>query len=293
MSTSSRPRRPRSGGRLAPRGPLPPQIYWTRRILSLGIALGLVLVIATALNAATNGSSKSETGPRAQQAGAEVSKSPSTPLTDGKSGLTKRERRLLRQQNREATSGKPTLAEPDGPCDPQDITVSPYVYRAVAWRHSYILLELKTKESPACTWRTSPDTITVRLTGKEGEVWTSRQCPIAVPTKDLVLRNDLGVKVSVVWSGRRSDNKCTASTRWAPPGWYRVEAAAFAGEPGQLLFELQRPEPKILTQAPEPTQQPSDSPSSESSPSSSSSPGRGESQPTDAPTGKPSGAVEP
>ncbi|MGL5827004.1 MAG: hypothetical protein ACRCYU_19650 [Nocardioides sp.] len=285
---STRPRRPVAGGRLVPRGPLPPGVYWTRRILTLGVALGLVMIIATALNAVSDGSNTPRSDARAKQAGAGLSGSPTT---GGKSGLTKRERRLLRQQERAAAANKPKLATPDGPCEPQDITVAPYVDQAVAWRRSAIVLELKTNESPACSWRTSPDTITVRLTGRQGEVWTSRECPRAVPTEDLVLRNDVSVKVSVTWSGRRSDSKCTGSTRWVRPGWYRVQAAAFTGEPGQLLFELQRPKPPILPKTPEPTQQPSKEPSASSS--TRPAPGRGESQPTDAPTGKPSGAVEP
>lgn len=270
-----------------PRGPLPSRVYWTRRIVTLGVALLLVVGIASLLNRASDGSSE-EQPPTAKKASAEVSATPSASPT-----LTKQEKKLLRQQRKAAKASasaaatEPALAEPEGVCLPEDITVSPYVYRAVAWRHSYILLELKTKESPACTWRTSPDTITLRVTGSKGEVWSSRQCPVSVPTKDLVLRNDQGVKIAVVWSGRRSDSQCTGTTRWAPPGWYRVEAAAFAGEPGQLLFELQRPEPEVLTQAPSPTADPSEKTKKKRNLA------PGESLPTDVPSGEPSGVVEP
>lgn len=267
-----------------PRGPLPPRVYWTRRILALSVALMLVLGIATVLNAATNGSS--EPPATAKQAGADLDEQPvATPIAS--LDLTKDQKKLLRKLRQARQNPAPSVpapsvpAEPDGPCEPEDIMVSPYVYRAVAWRFSYILLDLKTKESPACTWRTSPSTITLRVTGDKGEVWTSRDCPISVPRKDLVLRNTEGVKIAVVWSGRRSDNRCTGTTPWAPPGWYRVQAAAFAGEPGELLFQLQRPEPKILTQAPEPTDAPAD----------------GEGTPTEQPLppadAEPSGAVEP
>lgn len=265
---------------------MPQRVFWIRRVAVLGTALLLVLGIASALNGATNGSGGDK--PTAKKANAEISESPSAVGSDtaAKSALTKAQRKVIRQAAKSASADPAATAtseappaEPDGPCAPEDITVSPYVYRAVAWRHSYILLDLKTKESPACTWHTSPETITLRVTGEKDEIWTSRQCPISVPTKDLVLRNDVGVKIAVVWSGRRSDSRCAGTTRWAPPGWYRVEAAAFAGEPGSLLFELQRPEPKVLTQAPEPSDDPSKKP--------------GESQPTDQPTGEPSGATEP
>ncbi len=269
------------------RPPVPQRVYWIRRIAVLGTALLLVLAIASALNGATDGSSSPEAG--AKKVDAEISASPSASGDEPESPLSKQQRKVLRQAAKSAAAAsasasaaaevEPAPAEPTGVCSPSDITVSPYVYRAVAWRHSYILLELKTKESPACTWRTSPETITLRVTGEKDEIWTSRQCPISVPTKDLVLRNDEGVKIAVVWSGRRSDSRCTGTTRWAPPGWYRVEAAAFAGEPGSLLFELQRPEPKVLKQPDEPSDKPSRQP--------------GESTPTDQPTGDPSGVVEP
>jgi hypothetical protein len=254
-------------------------VYWTRRILALSLALLLVLGIATVLNAATDASS--EQPPTAKRAGADLDEQP-LPTPFASIELTKDQKKLLRKLRKaRETPVVAVPAEPEGPCDPADIVVSPYVYRAVAWRFSYILLDLKTKESPACTWRTSPNTITLRVTGDKGEVWTSRDCPISVPRKDLVLRNTEGVKIAVVWSGRRSDTRCTGTTPWAPPGWYRVQAAAFAGEPGELLFQLQRPEPKILTQAPEPTDPPVD----------------GEGTPTEeplAPAGtEPSGAVEP
>lgn len=201
----------------------------------LTVALLLVSGIGFGLNALTGGSDESK------QKASNVSAKPppsAQPSDRGSSAPSK----TKKNRKKPSASPTPTLAEPEGVCEPSDITVSPFVYRAIAWRHSYVVLELKTKESRACTWHTSPDTVTVRITNSVDQVWTSSECPLSVPTKDLVLRNDVGVKVSVVWSGRRSDSACTRTTRWAPPGWYRVEAAAFAGEPGQLLFELRKPE---------------------------------------------------
>ncbi len=251
-------------------------------MVTLGVALAVLLGLAGALNVLTQDSGAPDG--RAEQAGAELSDTPTT-TTSPDAELTKAQRTLLRKLKKaQREAADPAPAEPEGPCDPSDITVSPYVYRAVAWRFSYIVLDLKTKTSPACTWRTSPSTITLRVTGDKGEVWTSRDCPISVPREDLVLRNSEGVKIAVVWSGRRSDTKCTGTTPWAPPGWYRVQAAAFAGEPGELLFQLQRPEPKVLKQSPEPSD-----PAQRD-------PGQSEGTPTSEPLpsgGEPTGVVEP
>ena len=56
------------------------------------------------------------------------------------------------------------------------------------------------------------------------------------------------------WSGRRSDDDCSRLTEWALPGWYHVAAAALAGEPSDLQFELERPTREVITRTPEPQQ---------------------------------------
>jgi hypothetical protein len=113
------------------------------------------------------------------------------------------------------------------------------------------------------------------LTSAKDEIWSTRKCPLAIPTQELVLRNDQGTNLNVVWAGRWADSKCSDTTRWALPGWYTVEAAAYGGEPGKILFQLQKPSAVAPSTTPAPSLAP------------------GESLPTDAPTGKPSGAVEP
>ena len=37
-------------------------------------------------------------------------------------------------------------------------------------------------------------------------------------------------------------------TTWALPGWYHVAVAALAGEPSDVQFELEKPEPKVVTE---------------------------------------------
>ncbi|HEX5862149.1 MAG TPA: hypothetical protein VFY58_09925, partial [Nocardioides sp.] len=41
--------------------------------------------------------------------------------------------------------------------------------------------------------------------------------------------------------------ECSELTSWALPGWYHVAAAALAGEPSDVQFELERPEREEIT----------------------------------------------
>ena len=272
-----------------PSGPLPSRVYWIRRIAVLAVALVLVTGVAAVLGALSDGAS----GPdRASQVAAtttdaETSKAASQPASDSADGTAP-----STSPTREPAPDRPEAEQvrPDGPCVDSDVLASPIVYRAMAGQRTRILLELTTRESPACRWRASAGTVTVKLTDHTGEeFWSTRQCPSAVPRRDLVLRRTKGVRIAVVWSGRRSDPDCSVNTQWALPGWFRVQSAALAGEPRELLFELRRPV-RVVTSAPEPTPTPS---AGTSAGGTAEAPDPQESQPTDQPTGSPSGAVEP
>lgn len=235
------------------RGPLPARVYWRRRLLVLLVALGLVVGTARLLTLGSDGSSQAEE--QASQVAAEPT--PSATTDEPRRGPASTRSRPARpgkdRRSRDRDRG-PVLAEPDGVCADRDIAVTPSVRNAVAGGPVTFTLELRTITTPACTWQASPTTLTMKLTSGSDEIWTSRECPRAVPKRDLVVRNNVSTEIEVTWSGRRSDEECSKLTEWAMPGWYFVNAAALAGEPSDLHFELLRPEPGVVTRTvrPEP-----------------------------------------
>ncbi len=70
--------------------------------------------------------------------------------------------------------------------------------------------------------------------------------------EEVTLRRDDTTRVKMTWDARRSDEECSKLTEWALPGWYHVAAAALAGEPSDLQFELERPEREHVTKTVEP-----------------------------------------
>jgi hypothetical protein len=232
------------------RGPLPARVYWTRRIMVLGTALLLVFGLARLLTGGSDASAP-EAGAQAVQAGAAPTTSAATTTASPPPGVTQAREPRKPQKKK---SREPVLAEPDGPCVDEDIAVTPEVEKAVAGSPVLIAVGLRSIDAEACTWQVSPETMTLKITSGKDDIWLSRQCPGAVPTRNVVVRQDATATVRVRWSARRSDDECTRQTTWALPGWYHVAVAALAGEPSDLQFELERPRREVVTQtvAPQP-----------------------------------------
>ena len=236
-----------------PRGPLPPRVYWVRRLLVLGVAALLVVGLGRLLTAGSDASDAGSTGDRARQAAAEPSSGP----TAGEPGKKRSKGQGKKgKKNRETAPPTPVLAQPTGPCANDDIVATPVLTEAYGGADVLIGIELRTQVSAACTWTVSPDSLTLKITSGTDDIWSSRECPRAVPTRNLVVRQAVATKVGVRWNAKRSDESCSTLTDWARPGWYHVVAAALAGEPTDVQFELLRPEPSIVTktvtQAPDP-----------------------------------------
>ena len=227
-----------------PRGPLPPRVYWTRRAVVLAVAFLLVFGIARALGGGSDG--KSDAGGTAEQAAGTQ-----TPTRTKTSTLTPK-----------ATPGKKkkrVLAEPDGPCDPADITVEAQVQRVANDGEIRIPLALTGKDA-ACTWTVSSRSMVVKIISGNDRIWSSQQCP-RLPEQAVVVRSAVATKVVLVWNGRRSDEDCSSdSAGFALPGSYHVIAAALGGEPTDVQFLLTRPPSERVSVTPMPKQKSTKSP---------------------------------
>lgn len=227
-----------------PRGPLPARVYWTRRLLVLGLALVLVFGIGKLLGA--GGTSDSAARPASAVGSTSADAAPSGTAT---ADATTEAR---------SSSGKPRaavpLAMPTGPCLDSDVRVRPRLTEeARAGGDVRLTLRLSTYESPACTWEVSADTVAVKLTSGDDRIWSSQDCPRAVPETAVVLRQRAPEHVDVTWSGRRSDADCSNLAGWAEPGYYHVAAAALGSEPESQQFQLLGPATIVITQTPTPT----------------------------------------
>ena len=232
------------------RGPLSPRVYWRRRVLLVALAVLLVFGLARLLDAGSDASS----APDAATPVAAVPTSTVT-VTPGATATT-RQRGEGRPAKGKKKRSEPVLAAPTGSCADSDIAVTPTVPRAVAGRDVFLVLELRTIQAEACTWGVSPETLTLKITSGKDDIWASRQCPRAVPTRSVVVRSAVSTSIGVTWNAKRSDDECSRLTHWALPGYYHLAAAALAGEPADVQFELEAPARAVITRSPSPKQEP-------------------------------------
>ncbi len=220
---------------------LPARVYWTRRLAVLGTAALLVFATGRLLTGSSDASDDPDPG-AVQVAG--------TPTAAASSTGPKIQMPKGTKKPRKSRPPKPTptpLAQPDGPCATEDVAVVPEVQDPVGGGDITIRLALHTLTSPACTWEVSPKTLTVSITSGHDDIWSTRQCPRAVPASNVVVRRDVATFVNVVWHGKRSDSTCSPRTQWALPGWYHVHVAALGGEPADEQFELTAPPQPTVT----------------------------------------------
>ena len=234
-----------------PRGPLPARVYWTRRLVVLGIPLLLVIVLARVLGGSSDGKDAG-TG-TAARAGATIdqtSPAPTVgPTAEVKTGKTGKKR------DQETTPPEPVLAEPTGPCTDSDIVATPTITSAPGGSDIPITVNLRTVVTEACTWQVSPQTLTLTITSGSDFIWSTRECPAAIPVQDVVVRQAVDTTVVVTWAeGKRSDETCSGLTDWARPGFYHVQAAALGGNETDVQFELVTPTAPVITKTAEPQQ---------------------------------------
>jgi hypothetical protein len=249
-----------------PRGPLPARVYWFRRTLVLVLALALVYGLAHLLGGRSN-------SPQARPVQAAVGSTttaaptvePTRPVPPGtanaaherktaKTGKARKADKASKAGKRATAKPTPTpLAVPTGPCSAHDVQASPKVVgSAYAGSPVTFKVRLHTTTSPACYWKVNPRTLVVRLTSGSDRIWSTQDCPHAVPTERVVVRNDHFTPVEVTWHGQRSDGTCSRTTPWAQPGYYHVETAVLGSEPAEVQFALEQPQPETITPSPTP-----------------------------------------
>jgi hypothetical protein len=244
------------------RGPLPPGVYWRRRLAVLSLALVVFLGVGKVLDLSSDGSS----GATAEQAGAPTVTSPtatvSVPEATKKGGEGKghgKGKGKGKGKGGQATATPtptptptPVLPDPTGPCADDDVYITPSVPTPIGGSDVTVVLNLQTRASVACTWQLSASTMRLNIVSGADQIWLSRQCPDAIPTQDVVVRLASVTQVPVVWNARRSDSECSDRTAWALPGFYHARAAVLGGEPTDVQFELLAPAAPTVTQTAQP-----------------------------------------
>ncbi|HWL96505.1 MAG TPA: hypothetical protein VNP20_04115 [Nocardioidaceae bacterium] len=255
---------------VSPRGPLPPKVYWRRRLVTLAVLVGIVLLVgrmfggddteAAADREAPGPSAPATPAPKPSTSPDPTAEPTAEPTPDRaeqrRERRERRERRRAVQESRTAEFSGPAgpLAQPAGACEASEVVVTPDVEDTDAFAGVPLRVGLSANGDQACTFAFGPDTVALRVTSGDDLIWESLTCESALEEQSVVVRPAWLTYVEVDWSGRRAGEGCGETGDFAEPGYYWAEAASLGGEPQRSQFELETP-PK-----PEPTEKPSEKP---------------------------------
>ena len=222
---------------------LPARVYWVRRLAVLGTAALMVFALGRLLVGGSDGSDSASADPGAVQVAATLSPSVTS---SGPTILMPKGTNLPKHSKPPKPTPTP-IAQPSGPCAPEDVAITPEVRSNIGGSDVVVALTFRTLVAAACTFDVSDKSVTMRITSGRDFIWSTSQCPAAMPTTNVVVRRDIATYVYVTWNGRRSDATCSRLTDWAYPGWYHVKVAALGGEPADEQFQLAAPQPATVT----------------------------------------------
>lgn len=236
---------------MRPAGPLPPRVYWARRLV-----LAAVILLVTALlwwmvsgvgDANKAKSPQAGPSPSAPSPGREPTTAPTTsaepttrPAKRGPTTSTVPTTQSPGPKPTKPKSTKPTspLAEPTGVCDPADVDMVIDVSDVKAGRSNTATFLLTSTATPACTLSITSSTLAVNVTSGNDTVWSSDDCPDTLLAKQLVVRTDPPSSYEFTWTGHRSSDGCQLDASAVDPGGYWVEAALIGGEPHRAYFDV-------------------------------------------------------
>lgn len=236
---------------IRPSGPLPPSVYWVRRLVLL-VAVVLVVAALWWLLSGLGGSQQPSSGPATGATSATTS-SPPTALgsTSAQAAGTPSGAHHKAQQPGETPTGQPPhrkglaghrkappLAQPTGDCAPGDVGIVIDVADTTAGHPVKATLSLTSLAASACTLQVTPDSLVLRITSGADVVWSSDDCPDSLPARQIVVRADPATAYAFRWNGRRSVQGCLDPGAVATPGGYWVEAALVGAGAHKAYFDV-------------------------------------------------------
>ncbi len=168
---------------MRPKGPLPPKVYWRRRLIVIGIAVAVIIVIV--IIAIPKGSS------------------PNPGSTSNPGDIP----------SITSPTGTPTISPTaGGDCDPAKVTLTADTDKSeyAAGELPQLWLTLENKSAQPCTIGVGGDQVTFTITSPSGNgdetYWTTADCSDPSPAASVTLKNGVPVESSAktTWPRTRS-----------------------------------------------------------------------------------------
>lgn len=248
---------------MRPSGPLPPRVYWVRRVLALAVLVLVISLVWWLVSAAGfTEDEPSASGDGRTTAADDDPDAGGTPGDEQPSGQPDPGSPATRTRptdkppdettekpdddgqvpgqngDRPDKPRKPKLAQPTGDCTPSGVDITIEVSDSRVGRSNSATLLLTSTQTPACTLSITPDLLLMKVTSGSDTIWSSDDCPDALRVQQLVVRADPATRYDFTWNGKRSADGCQANPGSIEPGGYWVKAALIGGLPHEAYFDL-------------------------------------------------------
>ncbi|GAA1479585.1 hypothetical protein GCM10009624_00250 [Gordonia sinesedis] len=247
---------------IEPQGPLPPEIYWRRRIVAAGAALAVValvvgLIIWTSVggddspqNAAATSSVSSTTTTTTPSAASDSSEAPSGGGTGGSGGSGGSGGGASGSTD---PSGSATAVPSAGGaggaaaalCPDQNLAVVLYTDKPTYTTGSQPVFTLVTTNAglTACTRDVgkASQNVVVRTLDGTRTLWTARDCSPINTVNNQVLQPQQQVKDTITWSGTTSNPGCDKPRVQVPVGSYQAIGKIGEKESAPITFNVVAP----------------------------------------------------
>lgn len=203
-----------------PVGPQPPTVYWRRRLVLLGAAGLLLVMLILTVKIAT---SKGSTAPPVAGPTGHVVTTPAAGTFHTTSA-----RPTVTRHSSPPVSGSPSQSSsaPPQPCAAGALDVA-----AVSSQPNYSVgaepvleLQVTNKGSAPCVQDLADSQVELKVYNGESRVWGSHDCQIEPGTNDMTLEVGKPVRVAITWSGLSSQPHCAGTRQRVGAGTYTLYA---------------------------------------------------------------------
>ena len=243
---------------LHPAGPEPPQTYWMRRVVLIGIAI-VVLAAAGALiaNGTSSGSavqanpSPPPVAPMAATGTPTAAPSP-TPSAGARSSAGATLANATPSASASATASARLSAtssatpKPSKTPTPEPVACAPDTLRPTLTGkqrlrpkdRSTFTLSLINGSDQTCTVTVNRDNFELRIYSGSDRIWSTKDCATLVKPVRRTLKAEQALEWKLAWNGLRSRAGCKPGPEIPRPGTYYATAQLTGAEPVQLLMML-------------------------------------------------------
>lgn len=245
---------------MRPSGPLPPRIYWVRRLFALIVLVVAISVLWWCVQKVTGNAGDADPAARTPvtTSSSTSADDPSTtdlpPIGDSSAGNpgetgdtgdtesttpgTEGAKAAGTKKGQKKNKKKAPLIAPSGPCDVADVGMRIKVADVAEGKANPITLLLTAPAGTACTQAITPSTLVLRITSGDDVVWSSDDCPDKLLASEVVARAKPAGSYEFAWNGHRSTGSCAGAGALAKPGGYWVEAALIGADAHKGYFDV-------------------------------------------------------